>query len=212
MLVEPLYSGHAIKQPPTQVTCNIMDYAWILLNSHLSLPQPQIRCHAWVTTTAAYHCSELAGVAQVAGGSSISDAVEWSGVEVLMNIISSSNTSTTITPHRICYLMAGLPASLSHGGRSSFTIFGRCVYRPPTHVSCVGFCLLVGPVLSLQLSTYICAYISRAWNMQDRVDHYLLSGMKPTMLESSVQAVVACNAIAPRVCTLVLFNDVIRKS
>ena len=31
------------------------------------------------------------------------------------------------------------------------------------------------------------------------------SGLKPTMLASSMQAVVACNATAPRVCTLVLF-------
>ena len=31
------------------------------------------------------------------------------------------------------------------------------------------------------------------------------SGLKPTMLASSVQAVVACNVTAPRVCTLVLF-------
>jgi len=30
--------------------------------------------------------------------------------------------------------------------------------------------------------------------------------MRPAMLESSVQAVVVCNATAPRVCTLVLFN------
>ena len=30
------------------------------------------------------------------------------------------------------------------------------------------------------------------------------SGLKPTMLASSVQAVVACNVTAPRVCTLVL--------
>ena len=32
-----------------------------------------------------------------------------------------------------------------------------------------------------------------------------LSGLKPAMLASSVQAVVACNATAPRVCTSVLF-------
>ena len=34
-----------------------------------------------------------------------------------------------------------------------------------------------------------------------------LSGLKPRMLALSVQAVVACNATAPRVCTLVLFID-----
>ena len=32
-----------------------------------------------------------------------------------------------------------------------------------------------------------------------------LSGLRPAMLASSVQAVVACYATTPRVCTLVLF-------
>ena len=36
-----------------------------------------------------------------------------------------------------------------------------------------------------------------------------LSELKPIMLPSSVQAVVACNATAPRVCTLVLFIIVV---
>ena len=40
--------------------------------------------------------------------------------------------------------------------------------------------------------------------MQDKATAQL-SGPKPTILASSVQAVVACNATAPRVCTLVLF-------
>ena len=34
-----------------------------------------------------------------------------------------------------------------------------------------------------------------------------LSRLKPTVLASSVHAVVACNATAPRVCTLVLFSS-----
>ena len=34
-----------------------------------------------------------------------------------------------------------------------------------------------------------------------------LSELKPTMLASSVQAVVACNTTVPRVCTLVLFIE-----
>ena len=51
----------------------------------------------------------------------------------------------------------------------------------------------------------------RLYNLQEtRQDTRLmtivqLSRLKPAMLVSSVQAVVACYATAPRVCTLVLF-------
>ena len=48
----------------------------------------------------------------------------------------------------------------------------------------------------------------RPYNMQDRAGHYTLaqlSGRKLTMLASSVQAVVVCNATALKVCTLVTF-------
>ena len=46
--------------------------------------------------------------------------------------------------------------------------------------------------------------------MQDKAGHYTiaqLSGLKPTMFASPVQAVAACNATVPRVCTLVLIIE-----
>ena len=48
----------------------------------------------------------------------------------------------------------------------------------------------------------------RPYNMQDKAGHYTLAqlnGRRLTMLASSVQAVVVCNATALRVCTLVTF-------
>ena len=55
---------------------------------------------------------------------------------------------------------------------------------------------------------HACTYVHRPYNQQDKAGHYTiaqLSGLKPAMLASSVQAVVACNATALRVCTLVPF-------
>ena len=49
-------------------------------------------------------------------------------------------------------------------------------------------------------------------NMQGKTGHYTiaqLSGLKPAMLASSLQAVVTCNETVPRVCTVVLFIDVV---
>ena len=49
-------------------------------------------------------------------------------------------------------------------------------------------------------------HTSTPYNMQDKVRHQTIAQLShPTMLASSVQAVVACNVTAPRGCTLVLF-------
>ena len=69
-----------------------------------------------------------------------------------------------------------------------------------------------GERLAWVLGTYTTsarAYMHRPYSMQDKAGHLTivqLSGLKPAMLVSSVQAVVhvACYATAPRVCTLVL--------
>jgi len=60
-------------------------------------------------------------------------------------------------------------------------------------------------VLSYSMCT---AYMHRPYNMPDKVGRYTLaqlSDLKPIMLASPVQAVVACNATMSRVCILVLF-------
>ena len=48
--------------------------------------------------------------------------------------------------------------------------------------------------------------------MQDTRPIAQLSGPKPTMLASSVQAVVACNVTVLRVCTLVLFIKIVMET
>ena len=50
------------------------------------------------------------------------------------------------------------------------------------------------------------AYVHRLYSMKDKVGHKTIAqlSIKPAMLVSSVQAVVACYVTAPRVCTLVL--------
>ena len=51
------------------------------------------------------------------------------------------------------------------------------------------------------------AYVHRLYSMKDKTGHQTMAQLsrQPAMLVSSVQAVVACYATAPRVCTLVLF-------
>ena len=53
--------------------------------------------------------------------------------------------------------------------------------------------------------TYVHAKTLQHTRQGRTLDYSLLSGLKPAMLVSSVQAVVAYCATAPRVCTLVLF-------
>ena len=49
-------------------------------------------------------------------------------------------------------------------------------------------------------------HTSRPYNMQDKAGHQTIAQLShPTILASSVQAVVACNITAPSGCTLVLF-------
>ncbi len=51
------------------------------------------------------------------------------------------------------------------------------------------------------------AYVHRLYSMKDKARHYTIAqlSIKPAMLVSSVQAVVACCVTVPRVFTLVLF-------
>ena len=50
-------------------------------------------------------------------------------------------------------------------------------------------------------------YVHRLYSMKDKARHYTIAqlSIKPAMLVSSVQAVVACCVTVPRVFTLVLF-------